>query len=228
VLADFAQLPSNSGRNARFVCNRLGSGHAGAAFSRAMPKEKPDRRIERTRTALRAALVDLVLSEGYENVGVDDVVRRADVGRSTFYMHYRTKDDLLRQILETPSRPFAMIVGQNPKPEALVPMLEHLREQRARNVVFLRPPVRNLWVDCLAQMIAPRVAAMARHAVPVLPLPAIAGHIAETQVALLCRWLSTRPLSKPLAVAEALIAVTHANLAGLLRTPSDSLRIIAD
>jgi AcrR family transcriptional regulator len=197
---------------------------------RQMSKEKTDRRIERTRAALRMAFVDLMLSEGYENVGVEQVVRRADVGRSTFYMHYRNKEDLLRQTLERPSRPFAMVVGRNPKPETLEPALEHLREQRDRNLVFFKPPVRNLWVDCLKQLIEPRVAAVARHAAsaPILPLTAIAGHIAEMQVALLCRWLSTRPLPKSLAAAEALIAVTHANLAGLLRTPAGSLRIIAD
>jgi AcrR family transcriptional regulator len=53
-----------------------------------------DRRVRRTRRALREALVTLIAERGYEKVTVQDVLDRADVGRSTFYAHYRDKDDL--------------------------------------------------------------------------------------------------------------------------------------
>ncbi len=53
---------------------------------------KPDRRVERTRQALRAALIGLILDKGYEAISVMDIAERANVGRSTFYMHYSTKD----------------------------------------------------------------------------------------------------------------------------------------
>ncbi|WP_280215462.1 helix-turn-helix domain-containing protein [Nocardia cyriacigeorgica] len=36
-----------------------------------------------------------MIERGYERVTVTDVIDRADVGRSTFYAHYRDKDDLL-------------------------------------------------------------------------------------------------------------------------------------
>ena len=54
-----------------------------------------DRRVRRTREALHKALISLVLERGYEAVTIKDVVDRADVGRSTFYAHYLSKDDLL-------------------------------------------------------------------------------------------------------------------------------------
>src|SRR5258707_301232 len=56
--------------------------------------EPADRRVRRTRRALREALVALIVERGYEKVTVQDVLDRADIGRSTFYAHYRDKDDL--------------------------------------------------------------------------------------------------------------------------------------
>ena len=49
---------------------------------------RPDRRVNRTRRALKDALCDLILEKGYEHVTVGDVLDRADVGRSTFYAHF--------------------------------------------------------------------------------------------------------------------------------------------
>jgi AcrR family transcriptional regulator len=60
-----------------------------------MPEVTLDRRVRRTRQLLREALVELTLERGYDRVTVQDILDRADVGRSTFYAHYRDKDDLL-------------------------------------------------------------------------------------------------------------------------------------
>ncbi len=60
---------------------------------------RPDRRVARSRRALKEALTDLILEQGYESVTVQDVIDRADVGRSTFYAHFLDKDDLLMAIL---------------------------------------------------------------------------------------------------------------------------------
>jgi len=56
---------------------------------------KPDRRVERTRRWLRDALFDLIMEKGYDAVTVEEITRRADVGRTTFYLHFRDKEDLL-------------------------------------------------------------------------------------------------------------------------------------
>ena len=61
---------------------------------------RPDRRVARSRRALKEALTDLILERGYEAVTVQDVIDRADVGRSTFYAHFLDKDDLLDLILD--------------------------------------------------------------------------------------------------------------------------------
>lgn len=55
----------------------------------------------RTRAELRDALASLISEKGYDDVPVQEILNRADVGRSTFYAHFTDKDDLLRSsILE--------------------------------------------------------------------------------------------------------------------------------
>src|SRR5262249_843811 len=63
--------------------------------------EKVDRRIRRTEQLLGDALVALILEKGYEAVSIKDITDRADVAYVTFYRHYRDKDELLTQRLES-------------------------------------------------------------------------------------------------------------------------------
>src|SRR5581483_5295246 len=52
-------------------------------------------RKERTRFALGNALMELIAERGFDSITVQDVLDRAGVGRSTFYVHYDGKEDLL-------------------------------------------------------------------------------------------------------------------------------------
>jgi AcrR family transcriptional regulator len=61
---------------------------------------KVDRRVRRTRELLRRALFSLIQEQGYDRITVQDLLDRADIGRSTFYAHYRDKDDLLLSSFE--------------------------------------------------------------------------------------------------------------------------------
>ena len=60
-----------------------------------MEHEKQDRRTRRTRQLLRDAFVALLKEKRYEDVSVQDIIELADVARSTFYVHYVDKEDLL-------------------------------------------------------------------------------------------------------------------------------------
>jgi len=57
-------------------------------------KKKEDRRVERTRKLLHDALMALIQEKGYEKITVQDILDKANLGRSTFYSHYRHKDEL--------------------------------------------------------------------------------------------------------------------------------------
>jgi AcrR family transcriptional regulator len=63
-------------------------------------RRKPDRRIERTRNRLGNALIALIQEKPIDEVTVREVLDRAGVGRFTFYVHYRDKDDLFLSELE--------------------------------------------------------------------------------------------------------------------------------
>src|SRR5690348_11110043 len=128
-----------------------------------MSEGRIDRRIERTRSALMTAFVDLILSEGYEAVTVDRVAERANVGRSTVYLHYTGNEDILKQSMTRPSSFLAVMIGHDLTSADLVPILTHFAEQRRTNRVFFIEPIRPLWVKCLAEMIEPRLARLVLH-----------------------------------------------------------------
>ena len=56
-----------------------------------MATKAPDRRVQRTRKLLQDALMALILEKGYEAVTIQDIIDRANVGRSTFYAHFLDK-----------------------------------------------------------------------------------------------------------------------------------------
>ena len=59
-----------------------------------------DRRQRRTRKAIYEAFEELVSENTYRSVTVAQIIERADVGRSTFYAHFDSKDDLLDQMCD--------------------------------------------------------------------------------------------------------------------------------
>ena len=48
-----------------------------------------------TRKRILDTFTELVAEEGYENVSVQDILERAEVGKTTFYRYFRNKEDLL-------------------------------------------------------------------------------------------------------------------------------------
>lgn len=59
-----------------------------------------DRRVQRTRKLLREALMDLILEVGYDTISIQDITDKANLGRATFYLHFKDKDDLLLDVID--------------------------------------------------------------------------------------------------------------------------------
>jgi AcrR family transcriptional regulator len=64
-------------------------------------EDKIDRRVKRSQNLLGEALMSLILEKGYEAVTIRDITERADVAYVTFFRHYKSKDELLTQRLQT-------------------------------------------------------------------------------------------------------------------------------
>ena len=54
-----------------------------------------DKREQKTITKVYAAFTSLVKSKDYANISVQDIIDEANISRSTFYAHFKTKDDVL-------------------------------------------------------------------------------------------------------------------------------------
>ncbi len=96
-----------------------------------------DRRIPRTRAMLQHALNSLILKKGYEAITVQDICDAANVGRSTFYAHYTSKDDLKRKGFEKLHKELAgrqkdalaaPLDGGAERLSFSLPMFEHARD----------------------------------------------------------------------------------------------------
>ena len=59
------------------------------------PATTTDRRVLKTRLALRYSLLELLPEKGWDELSVQDICDRANVGRSTFYIHFQNKEELL-------------------------------------------------------------------------------------------------------------------------------------
>ena len=69
-------------------------------------------RVARSRKKLGDALVSLTLEQGFENLTITAVMKRANVGRATFYRHFRNLDELLTYTLQTTMHDLAETLRQ--------------------------------------------------------------------------------------------------------------------
>jgi AcrR family transcriptional regulator len=58
------------------------------------------RRRQRTRAQLQEAMLELVLERGFDSIVIQEITDRADLGRGTFYFHFKNKEDALWSIIE--------------------------------------------------------------------------------------------------------------------------------
>ncbi len=107
--------------------------HAGRGARHAKRMRKPDERAIRTRDRLGSAFVALIHEKPIENVTVQDVLNRAKVGRSTFYLHFRDKNDLLlsqlKVFLETMSTLLSARKEKSHRVAPVAEMFDHIKNQ---------------------------------------------------------------------------------------------------
>src|SRR5258708_21010383 len=108
-------------------------------------KKKSDRRPQRTRRQLSRALIDLITEKRFDDITVQNVIDRADVGRSTFYSHFRDKEDLFQKNWERFLDMLAQHIDWEKAGQAsfipVVFLFSHLQEAQTFYQVLLLSPM---------------------------------------------------------------------------------------
>ena len=165
------------------------------------PPARPDRRVARTHRLLREALIALIAERAWDEISVQDICDRADIGRSTFYKHFGDKEALLTSGFEDLHHELIApqpVATKGERFPFLLPLLEHCREnlglwralvgQRSGHAIQRR--FRALLLDLVKGELAregrtgPRALATAHF---------VAGALYET----IAWWFDTTPLVRP-------------------------------
>src|SRR5215475_2612003 len=59
-----------------------------------------DRRREKTRVELLEAAEQVIAEKGYHNTRIADIASKADVGLGTFYLHFKTKNEIFIELID--------------------------------------------------------------------------------------------------------------------------------
>ena len=97
---------------------------------RTMKQHKQDRRSQRTYHLVNTAMMALLTEKLYDTITVQDILDRADIGRSTFYAHYYDKEDVLASITEQMLDLFSQSMQQAEAGPELLPGLELFRHAK--------------------------------------------------------------------------------------------------
>jgi AcrR family transcriptional regulator len=167
-----------------------------------MNEQKTDRRIQRTQQMLREALISLILDKGYDAITVQDILDRANLGRSTFYAHYRDKEDLLMSGFQAQFDAFQREYRQSAAPvadpaqaarEFSLFFFRHAGSHHALYKAMIGGQGANLILHhahfYLTQFIRDLVIAQLPQRGKDLPVDVLAHYIASSYLSLLAWWL---------------------------------------
>jgi AcrR family transcriptional regulator len=162
-----------------------------------MRAKKADRRTHRTRRSLSEALVGLIKEKRFDDITVQNVIERADVGRSTFYSHFRDKEDLFQRDWERFLDDFAhAIEWKRAGSGSFIPaayLFQHLQEYQQFYLGLVRSrkaeAVFKTGAAYLAQLIENSLTELVTDRPGGLPIPIVANYLATELFALLKWWL---------------------------------------
>jgi AcrR family transcriptional regulator len=163
--------------------------------------DKQDRRSQRTRHLLSTAFVELLREKGYGAITVSDIIERANIGRSTFYSHYRDKDDLfvneLDRVIEVLSQP---IPAQEEIPFfPSLRLFRHIGQEYELYKALVWTPGIDLLIKHLQNSLSQRIEQGFQESKMEykIPIPIMANFIAGSFLTLLKWWLENRMAYSP-------------------------------
>lgn len=109
---------------------------------KAARRNNTDRRVKRTKNALRVALFTLLKEKSVNEITVTELTDRADVNRATFYFYYNDIIDMVQQIQNEVFERFTGIIEEIPTPlkseEDIAACMEHILEYIHKNAETCR------------------------------------------------------------------------------------------
>ncbi|MEZ4866579.1 MAG: TetR/AcrR family transcriptional regulator [Caldilineaceae bacterium] len=176
--------------------------------------EKLDRRVRRSRRLLSDAVLILVTTKKFSEISVQDITDQADMNRTTFYLHFQSKEELLQYALverfdELVSK-FGEISQERPiwqTPEIDQMVFEHVAEYATTYKALLDDPNLGLVIHAIIQYIADfnertTLASLPVGVQPAFPIPILAQHIAGSLYALIHWWLRNDMSYTPAKMAD--------------------------
>lgn len=106
-----------------------------------------DLRVSRTHKLIKEAFFELMETVGFEKISVQALTKKAMVSRTTFYLHYRDKYDLLDQIEEemleglkdmTVGTPIESVMTEGLSGEKPFALLSRIYEYVEKNQAFFK------------------------------------------------------------------------------------------
>jgi AcrR family transcriptional regulator len=162
-----------------------------------IPGDSDDARAVRTRDALATALIGLMHDKAFDEISVQDICERAQVGRSTFYAHFQDRDELfIRHIVvfaRTMGERLTWDTGAKRYYFPVAWLLDHVRQmkplfdslRRANKVDF----VMKVWQNNFAEAFEQRVRESRGDEPAELLADILAQQLAGTIVTLMMWWL---------------------------------------
>lgn len=171
---------------------------------------KTDRRVERTRELLQKVLIELITERGYDAITIRDIVDRANIGRTTFYLHYSSKDELFMSCHEAIVSQFHIgllhplsreELLSTEIPQEMTSAYRHLEEGRALLYPIFEGKDSQLILrqirDRSAREIEANLRTIFAEANSIIPLDMLANYLAGAQIALMQWWLEKRRSHTP-------------------------------
>ena len=188
--------------------------------------ETPDRRVQKTKASLHEALIGLAREKPYPSIAVKEILDRANVGRSTFYTHFRDKDDLLESGIHEVLRSLHDRPRVASSPEGIVafslPLLQHIDEHRRTAGPRMRHEGRVIMhehlEDVLTDLIADELAKTMRTSRPQMPMDLVARYVASTFVLVLNQWVESETASTPAETDARFRALVVPTLSSLFKS----------
>lgn len=184
---------------------------------------RSDRRVQRSRQLLGQALGSLIREKRFDRITVQEIIDRANVGRTTFYAHFESKEDLFLaghgEIIRTLSR--APWCGDGawrsePSPD-LIALLEMFRANPDVHFYLSlgsdRGKVYRLLTERVAQDLAARLHELFREEDSAIPFAVLARHVAGATMTLVHWWMDDH--RTPYAPHDIAAMLHHLNQATL-------------